>query len=571
MLQTVASGGLSASYINQLISESLSLQRRPIDLLDEERDKVEIQRAIYNDLNTSLSGLKGEVTKLISGDDSVMDQMNATSGSNSVLTATALSTATTGTYDIKVNTLAQAHQVRGEAQLYSDQALGFDGTFVLGNRATRSADWTPDAGGMVTGGATAELASGQTELKSGDYYVETQQLTSGVWQFRMVDSEGKGVSIADVDGEEGATSAWQTLADGASTYDTGRGLTIDFSIARAENLRPNAAMVSYSAQGATIDVDATHSLADIAEMINSATYAEGETVTATIIDRQLVLTSASTGIDHAINISTTDAPTGDVLSGLGLWDAGAWLHETQEARDANFTVNNISITRSRNTALDDVITGVTLNLADTTDTDEPVRLTVGYNNAAVTSQINKFVSSLNSATNYLSAKTAVTEQDDGTYTRGGLAGDALFGRLRLSLITDLLGAATGVSEGSPTALSQIGLSFDVDTLTLSLSDSTALSTALAENRAGVIELLDEVFSRIEERLSTFTGDDGLLQNSIEQIDSELEYLGDRKKTLETRLSEQEIVLTRKYSILLAQYANMQAEYNTLASLWTSTV
>ena len=296
---------------------------------------------------------------------------------------------------------------------------------------------------------------------------------------------------------------------------------------------------------------------------------EGEEVSATIVDRQLVLTAGSTGTDYAMNISTVDAPTGNALSGLGLWDSGAWLHETQEAQDATFTVNNISVTRSRNNALDDVITGVTLNLVDTTEGDETIRLTVGYNNSSVTSQVSKFVSSLNSTTSYLKAKTAVTEEDDGSYSRGGLAGDSVFDRLRLSLITDLLGEATEVPEGGPTTLSEIGLTFDVDTLQLSLSDSSAFTNALETDREGVTALLDEIFGRIEERLNTFTGEDGLLEKSIDQIDSELEYLGDRKEVLETRRSEQEIVLTRKYSILLAQYANLQAEISTLSSLWSN--
>ncbi|MFQ5612180.1 MAG: flagellar filament capping protein FliD [Anaerolineae bacterium] len=107
------------------------------------------------------------------------------------------------------------------------------------------------------------------------------------------------------------------------------------------------------ATGQNITIDTTDSLNDIKGKINLVDY-EGagvEAVVATVVDNKLVLTSANTGTNAAI--SYTDGTGGG--DGLG-------FSQAQAAEDASLAVNGVSVTRQGNTGLNDVISGLTLNL-----------------------------------------------------------------------------------------------------------------------------------------------------------------------------------------------------------------
>lgn len=571
--------GISASYLNQLISQTMALQSRPLELLKQEQDRLEVQRAVFQDLQNFLSNLRSQAEKLSSASSStsyVLGQKKATSSDTTFLTASALSTAAPGSYTITDITLARAHQVRSDRQFaYIDEALGLSGRFALGGAAARSAQ-LQNGDTTVTGVSTDSVASGQTELGSGDYYVE-YRYESGAWQFRLVDTQGNGVSIRNAGTTDEYTSTWQNLADAQAegTYDTGRGLKITFGEdPTSGKLRPDAPKITYEAQGAEIVVEATDTLQDIQNAINQATYAEGHAVRATIVDNYLVLTALSTGASHTIQAEDIEGTVLSDASGLALLqdpEGSAWRVTLQSAADASLKVNDIVVTRERNTGLDNIISGVTLNLLKATETGQSITLTVEDDNAAVVNQVNAFISTFNQVTSYLQAKTATTQNSDGkTYTRGALAGDSVFTRLRYDLMSDMIRSVDGLSPDAPTSLREIGITLSETTLQLTLSDSAALNQALATNHDGVAELLDAVMARLLDRLNTFTGSDGtsgLLSTSITTLDNQKKSLSSRIASMEARLRAQEQLLTRKYAMLLAQLAQIQSQSYYLGMLY----
>ncbi|MCC7353531.1 MAG: flagellar filament capping protein FliD [Anaerolineae bacterium] len=573
-LQTIGSGssasGISASYLNQLIAQTIALQSRPLAILKQEQDRLEVQRAVYQDLQGFLNNLKTQAQKLSSTTTStyILGQKKATSSDQTILTASTLSSATVGAYTITDVILAQAHQVRSARQFaYADQALGLSGTFAIGGADVRSAQ-LQNGDTTVTATSTGTVASGRTELGSGDYYVEYRQQDS-VWQFRVVDSRGNGVNVADAGSSGSYTTTWQNLADAQAegTYDTGRGLKITFAAdPAAGKLRPNAPQITYAAQGAQIVVDATDTLQDIQSAINDATYAEGHAVRATIVDNYLVLTALSTSADHAIQAKDISGTVLSDANGLALLQdpaGAAWRQTLQTAQNASLKVDDITVTRDRNTGLDDVISGMTLNLLKATEVGESIDLTVADDNAAATSQLNSFVSTFNQVSSYLQSKTATTQNDDGkTYTRGALAGDSMFTRLRYDLMSDITRAVDGLSPDAPKSLREIGISLSTETLQLTVSDGAALSQALATNHDGMAELLDAVVARLTQRVDVFTGADGasgLLSSSITTLDGQKTNLSNRISDMEERLTAQEALLTKKYGLLLAQLAQVQSQ------------
>lgn len=130
---------------------------------------------------------------------------------------------------------------------------------------------------------------------------------------------------------------------------------------------------SFTINGVEVTIGAEASLNDIRDAINAAVknalettdedkkIAKEKSFNATIINHQLVLTADATGESNALSV---DGDGDDILRDLGIWNGtDDFQHAAlQEAQNAKFFVNNIEVIRSSNSAIDDVIEGVTLNL-----------------------------------------------------------------------------------------------------------------------------------------------------------------------------------------------------------------
>ncbi|MCI0520741.1 MAG: flagellar filament capping protein FliD [Chloroflexi bacterium] len=571
------------SYFTSLINDLMLLERVPLARLQEQRDNLNVRKAVFTDVEDKLSGLQDLVKSLSSGSYTpALAAGRAAAVSDAptgmtVLTASVSDSAMVGAYNLHVTTLATAHRVRSTQQTYADQALNLSGSIRLGGDAARAATLVSDIDDTVTGSSTGSIASGQDELGSGSYFVETRQ-ESGVWQFRVVDSNGNAVSVRQGTSGEAYTSAWQDIPTGGGAYDSGRGLTLTFGANSALYLAASrgagAAEVDYDAQGATIAIAASDSLVSIADKINAATYAQGNGVTATVVDRQLVLSAADTGVGHSIR--AVDA-SGTVLTTLGILgtdggagDTGApdgFKYTLQEAGNASFTLNGITVTRSANRGLTDVISGVTLNLAADAE-GQDATLTVSEDWTGALDAIDTLVEQFNDVTAYLEEQTAVTRQTNGdtiTYTRGGLADDYIFGELRMDLFNKVMSDYS--VGGAYTNLREIGLTID-DNLQFKVSDRAALEGALSSNFDDVAELMDEVVSALDDKLGRFTGitgEDGYIDISQDSVENQI-------TEIDTDIADMNVYLAQRQQYLVDQYSGMQAQLLALSytqQMWAS--
>lgn len=260
----------------------------------------------------------------------------------------------------------------------------------------------------------------------------------------------------------------------SSTMDdtTALGLTGDFSIGAADGT------------AATIDVTSDMTLSDIASAISAQSSTTG--VNATLIQvssgqYKLMLTSADTG--QAITASATSGD--DVLQGIGVTASdGSFANQIQAAQDAVMTLDGTTITSASNT-VSDVIPGVTLNLDSTTASGDSVTLTIGQDTSGVTSAVEAFITAYNNLHDYLETQESVGS--DGTVSSTAyLFADTTLRSLTSSLNSLVTGASASASSGSSAIsyLSQLGVSF-TSSNDLELSDSSALSTALASNSAAL--------------------------------------------------------------------------------------
>lgn len=535
------------SYFTTLISSLMEIERQPLARMTTQRDSFNVKRGAYSDLNTKLDSLQDAVKALRSSTASTAltagrsTTITPADSNTSVLTATASKSAIVGQYDLSVTNLAKAQRRASAVQTSVDQALGKTGTFWLGGTGT--ADVSLAATATVTGAATSVLASGQKELGTGTYTVETRD-NDGVLEFRLKDVDGKVVSISD--GDETYTAAWQTVSTGA--FDTGRGITLSLDASGTAG----STTFDYTAAGVGVSIEADDTLLNIASKINAADQPVGRDVAASVVGKQLILTAAHTGTAHTMIYS----------DGVGLGFSGADL---QTAEDATFTVNNIAFTRSSNTGLTDVINGVTLNF---TADAEGKRATLEVNSDMSTARaaVETFIKQYNDIQTYLQAKTAVNAVNDGqtlTYTRGTFADDYAFSNLRSELFSTFMTSST--NAGTYTNLRNIGLSIN-DNLQAEISDPDKLDAALENNFDDVVSLLDDMMAKFDTQLERFTGSStGYLSQAMESIDRQIADLNDDISTSETRLEE-------KQSSLIDQFGAMQAQLLALSYMqqsWSS--
>lgn len=185
--------------------------------------------------------------------------------------------------------------------------------------------------------------------------------------------------------------------------------------------------ISIEFDGKTYDFSVTSSttLSDLSDMINDKM--DGK-VTASLLNvggtnpYKLVLKSDETGADNAITIQS-----GTAADALGLTNI-------QEAKDAQFTYNGVSITRSSNT-IDDLMVGVTLTLNEEQESTESTKVSITQDWSDVKEQLNNLVTSYN---NLISNLSSATSYDSETSTAGVFQGVSQLTSLSASLRKELL-------------------------------------------------------------------------------------------------------------------------------------
>ncbi len=569
--------GTLDSYFTNIISNILEVESQPVGRYQTQVDEIKVQRGVYNDLKTQLTSLQSQVTSLISSNafyslNQAYKTSVSTSDGKTVLNASASSSAIAGTYSLENIVLAKEHRVRSDQQVYTNQALNLSGTFIIGGAADRSQTTTATVANTVGAFSVADPDSEQQELGTDSYYVEVRNDAENGWQFRMVNSDGTAVRLKKSGTTETYTSNWQSIPSGGGTFDTGRGIQIDFGAdsglyQEASRTTGNAASFDYVAKAASIDVEATDSLNDIASAINKAKYGAGSEVSATIVDNQLVLAAANTGLKHAV--VATDQ-TGTVLQSLGILDGvGDFKNQLQPASNSSFDINGISVIRSSNTGIDDVITGVTLNLAPDAQ-GQNATLTVDENTTPATTAVQGYLDAFNKTITYLTSKTAITSYSSGgetTYSRGALSGDYIFTDLRSQMLNKMI--SNHSNAGVYQNLRKIGIVVN-DNLQVTIEDTDAFKTALENNPDDVTMLFDSIMTEMDTTLSRFTGTEGYLSNAMDSFDNQSTQLNTRITDMNKRLSEREKALILQYSEMQSQLYYIQYTQNQLASLTSMT-
>ncbi|HDR05988.1 MAG TPA: hypothetical protein ENN84_12195 [Candidatus Marinimicrobia bacterium] len=318
-------------------------------------------------------------------------------------------------------------------------------------------------------------------------------------------------------------------------------------------------------------------MANVASAINDAFYnaignetiEPDEKAIASVVKEEsgtsrLVMKSAQTGYANRLEmIDSTDS----LLSFLEVnsssqysGTSGGYLHnvgtgETDSELNAKFTVDGLTIYRDSNTVTN-VLTGVTLNLLDTFNTDETV--TVSSDIDAVKGYVNTFINAYNDTLDFL-GKNAIVDPE--TKKVGALAYDNTYRSIINDLRSMISGTVGGVTNSTYGTLFSIGIETDADGK-LTIKDAEKFQNAMDANPNYIGDIFRQadngIAVKMENYLDNYVNTGGRITISQQSIDRQVTDLDSRIKTLD------EYLLKREDS-LFDEFARMQDAMAKLSS------
>ena len=474
------SGLISGMDIDSLISGLMGIEKQNLTQLQNEKADLTTKQTAFDSFSAQLLGLKSAIAQLTKS--TFFQNVVATSSATGVATASTTSTATIGSYNIHVDNLASGNKLSSKSFTSTTDALGFSGEVLVNGKALNIA-------------ASDSVSSILTKINGLNAGVQATIITAGASDYRLsLAATGVGVAnaiqLTDASGS-GVLQQMGILTTGTALGNVVSGGAASNAIAGAtlsvaSMLGLNSAgSGTIQIKGVNVDVNlATDSLQDIAAAINGAgvpgVNASVNTVTANGTTKYNLVISGVTDASDLVD-------SNNVLSTLGVLKHGL-AHETTQAKDAQFSIDGVAMTRATNT-VSDALTGVTLNLAGQGDST----LTISRDTSTIQSAVQSFVTAYNSVQKFISDQSSY---DSTTKKSGDLFGDSTLLNVESDLsnivggeVPGLWGSSADLGKVSNT-LAAIGITMD-QTGTLVI-DSSALSTAISDNPDQVAALFSAV-------------------------------------------------------------------------------
>ena len=312
MPQGVTFSGLGSGLdTDSIIQQLIGIERRPIQLIQRRQARLEVQKEVYQSINTGLLSLKGAADNLV--DDDLFSIVKATSDDTARVTVSATNEASAGTFTVEVVDKAQARSLSSSSFGSLDDALNLSGEFVVNGEGIEIEEGNSlldirDAINDADAGINAQILT----VSSGDNRLILTAETVGAKGFDIKDS-----SATNVLQSLGLTSSDVSIKNGfANGGRSAQFLASDQAIGTLLNLSssPTGTVTIGDQQ---VDLDLTSdSLDDIRDKINAAAPTG---VTASVVSSNV---GGLTRYQLEIEGTTTLADSSGVLEALGTLDSG---------------------------------------------------------------------------------------------------------------------------------------------------------------------------------------------------------------------------------------------------------
>jgi flagellar hook-associated protein 2 len=512
--------------VSSLVQEVLSNESGELTTWQNELSTLQTQAGDITSVNGDLNSLATAVQALADPLGAITS-LSATSSDNTVLTATANTSASAGTDQVVVNSLATS------GTIYTSDFAGGANTSILPSGQT-SGEIDLDIGGTVQ--PIAITAGSNDTLTTLASYINSQNL--GVTASVVTDANGSRLALASQ-----STGTAGTLAvTGNTTQLNFANLTsslssTDFAGGANASILPSGQtsgeidlQIGGTTQAINITAGSNDTLTTLASYINNQNLGVTASVSTDANGAELNLVSQS---GSAVSVTGNTTQLNFAANGTG-------------GTNASLTINGIPYSSASNTVTG-AIPGVTLNLTGA-NPNETVQVSVGADSSAITNAINNFVSAYNQVIGDINQQYTINSS---TNSEGPLGSDSSLRNLQTSLLADAAYALPLNSNSGYTNLASIGITTNNDgTLTV---DSSQLASVLASNPSAVQNFFQNTTSTgfannfntdITNQTNPTTGplNVDLAQNNASQQD-----LTTNINNFETQLQAQQTQLTNEFN------------------------
>jgi flagellar hook-associated protein 2 len=549
-----------------LISEIIQADSAPVTALQATETTNEAKINAMNSLSTDMTSLETAAQGLADFGTNVFDGRTASmTDSTSTWTPSAGASTPTGAYAIDVSVLATESQLNGAAGISGPLSSSSNvssltvanmdtatpvtaGTFTVNGQQVTVAltDSLQDVftaistatGGNVTAAYNPSTDKVTLTSASGPVVLGAANDTSNFLQAMKLTNNGSSSTVTST-AALGSVNLSNPLASaGLKTALTG----LDSSSNGSFTI--NGVSISYN--------ENTSTLQDVIGSINSS----GAGVTASY-DAQTDSMTLVNNVTGDLGISTADT-SGNLLASLGLTTAATLQHGT----NAQFTVNGGPLRTSTTNQLTSTALGVA-GLSVNVDSEDTQTVQVGADTTSMTNAIQSFISAYNQLTSDISTDTQITSTS-GSVTTSILSGNYDVSSWGEDLRSLVFNSLPGVS-GDINSLDQIGIGFSGTANTLSITDSNALQSALANDPQGVAAFFQSgssgMVSTLSTALNSYIADDTNQQNDLKNTDSQI---SDQISNLQQQLAEEQQTLTTEFTAMEDAFQAAQAETATLS-------
>jgi len=324
---TVYLSGLASSLDwRNLIDQLMAVEKKPVELMQSDKDKLSSKYDAWGDVNTKLISLKSAVGSLSELDDfdvftSNMSASGTTSDASDFMDVGVGSNASEGTYTIEIDSLAQAQKLSTKSFESIGSGLGITGDLLINGRvlSLSSTDTLSDIKNKInalnSGDNPAEVTASIITVADGEYRLT---LTSQ-------DTGADGIDIANASATDlltqlGISDDTTTVANPITGGARSRAFTsstqdikdlIGLSTTQSGNV---------TIEGETISIDlSTDSLQSIRDKINSNTNLQTKGVSASVVSDT---ESGTTTYTLQIDGSQTFVDASNILETLGFIEQG---------------------------------------------------------------------------------------------------------------------------------------------------------------------------------------------------------------------------------------------------------
>jgi flagellar hook-associated protein 2 len=539
---SLAVSGLASGFNWQAVVTQLANAERSAETpWQTQQSTLNAQHASYSTLNDALTTLQADVKVL--QDPSFYQSALAQTSDATFATASADPGATLGSFIFNISQMATAARINGAANAGKVLAPTGAANAVIGTAGFA----TPVTAGTFTiNGAQVTIATTDTlqdvfdHIASATGNAVTASYDSGTDTISLT-SPGEIVlgSATDTSNFLQAAQLFNNNQTGTTTHTITSSLAlghiqVNVGMANA-NLQTaiqddGAGQGAFTVNGVTIDYNAsTDSIQNVLDRISNSTA--GVNATYDSLNNRFLLTDKNTG-DVGISIQDV-AGKGNFAAATGL--ASGTL---QRGQNLLYTVNDGPQLVSQSNTIGPVSSGIT-GLSVAALQKGTVTVTVASDTTTISTAIQKFVTDYNAVQTSISAQQIVTTGSDGKTSAGTLTGDLTANNIASQLRSSVFSAVSGLS-GALTMLSDLGIQTNGQDNTLKVTDSTALSNALANNLSGVKSFFTDPTNGWTARVNTFLdntiGDNGTIPNHQASLTLQTNNLSTQIANLEKKIA-----------------------------------